>query len=170
MSERTAVYRLFDTEDDLLYIGVSDQFGARWHQHAKVQPWWRDVDHQTITWFDTRDEALATETAAIKAEQPLYNIVHNGQHGRPGSAKDAVTGFMIPEDPRDVEVWRSAEALRAAEKAHQIAQEEHVSCVLAALRAGRGPTAVVNLSPFTDAHIRKLARAAGIPPARRGGA
>jgi hypothetical protein len=40
---------------------------------------------------------------------------------------------------------------------------------LALLRAGVGPSEVIRLSPFSDAYIRKLARRAGIPPARQTG-
>jgi predicted GIY-YIG superfamily endonuclease len=39
-SERTALYHVFGDADLLLYIGISKDFGTRWKQHAKVQPWW----------------------------------------------------------------------------------------------------------------------------------
>lgn len=37
---RTALYRIFGDADLLLYIGISKDFGTRWKQHAKAQPWW----------------------------------------------------------------------------------------------------------------------------------
>ena len=74
MSDRTAVYRLFAADDTLLYVGISRRFGNRWHQHAQVQPWWPEVHHQTITWYDTRQEADDAETAAIAAERPVHNV------------------------------------------------------------------------------------------------
>ena len=48
------------------------------------------------------------------------------------------------------------------------AKEQHIAAVLAALRAGRPPMKVAELSPFTDTHLRQLAREAGIPPAVKG--
>lgn len=53
---------------------------------------------------------------------------------------------------------------RELEKAHDTV----VTAILSALRAGAAPTEVANRSPFTAAHVRKLAREAGIPPARPG--
>jgi hypothetical protein len=43
-----------------------------------------------------------------------------------------------------------------------------VDAVLAALRAGMRPTDVTARSPFTAAYVRRLAREAGIEPARPG--
>ena len=74
--ERTALYHIFDAADDLLYIGISNSFGRRWHEHSKVQPWWPDMRWQTVRWYDSREEAEAAEKAAIKIENPRYNIRH----------------------------------------------------------------------------------------------
>jgi predicted GIY-YIG superfamily endonuclease len=76
VSERTALYRMFGVDDELLYIGISKNFGRRWEQHARKQPWWDEVVRQTVEWRPTRDEAERDETAAIKAEHPKYNILH----------------------------------------------------------------------------------------------
>ncbi len=68
-----------------------------------------------------------------------------------------------------------AEALKAStrryrrtEAAHEESRKASVADVLAALKAGMKPTEVVELSPFTATHVRKLARDAGIPAARKG--
>lgn len=74
MSERTAVYRLYDAEDTLLYVGVSYHFGTRWNQHAKVQPWWPVTDHQAVKWYASREDALLAEKIAIREEGPIHNI------------------------------------------------------------------------------------------------
>jgi hypothetical protein len=57
---------------------------------------------------------------------------------------------------------------RRTETAHEEARQDVINAVLAALRAGVGPTEVERLSPFTGAYIRKLARDNGIPPAPPG--
>ena len=75
-SERTALYRIFGDEDLLLYIGISDDFGRRWNQHARVQPWWDEMQRQTVEWLGSREEAEDAERVAIKAEKPKYNIIH----------------------------------------------------------------------------------------------
>jgi hypothetical protein len=73
MSERTAVYRLFDADGALLYVGISKSFGLRWQQHAHAQPWWPEVQRQTVEWRETRREAEEAETVAILSEKPRYN-------------------------------------------------------------------------------------------------
>lgn len=96
MSERTAVYRLFATDDTLLYVGVAKRFGTRWEQHAKVQPWWPHVDHQTVQWYPAREDALLAEKVAIETERPVYNIA--GSPWR-GGIKDDGTGFYVAPKP-----------------------------------------------------------------------
>lgn len=54
------------------------------------------------------------------------------------------------------------------ENAHEAARRDAIEAVLAALRAGIGPSEVERLSPFTAAYVRKLARENGIPPAAPG--
>lgn len=74
MAERTAVYRFFNAEGALLYVGVTNDIAVRWKWHAKEQPWWPEVVEQRATWHPTRREALAAEDQAINMEAPLYNI------------------------------------------------------------------------------------------------
>ena len=68
MSERNAVYRPLAADDTLLYVGVSKRFGQRWEQHARMQPWWPEVDHQTVRWFASREDAELAEKVAIRDE------------------------------------------------------------------------------------------------------
>lgn len=74
---RTALYRLRDASDQLLYIGVSDAPLRRWVEHSKDKPWWPLVVAFAFEWYDSRAEALRVEARAIKTERPLHNQVHN---------------------------------------------------------------------------------------------
>jgi hypothetical protein len=81
----TALYRVFGDADLLLYIGISKDFGGRWKQHARTQPWWGEMRRLTVDcWFDSRAEAEAAEKAVIADEQPKYNVMHRKQPERPG--------------------------------------------------------------------------------------
>jgi hypothetical protein len=71
-------------------------------------------------------------------------------------------------DQHEEAVDATARRLRRAQSAVEKAKGEHITAVLDALRAGRPPKRVAELSPFSDAHLRQLARDAGIPPAVRG--
>jgi len=77
----TALYRFWSATDALLYIGITHDLGRRLGQHEADKPWWAGVSRITIETHEDRDQALAAERAAIKAESPLWNVVHN----RPGS-------------------------------------------------------------------------------------
>lgn len=74
MSTPTA---LFGDGDVLLYIGISGEFGRRWHRHSKTKPWWTEGRRATLEWHATREDARAAEEAAIKGEHPKHNMVHN---------------------------------------------------------------------------------------------
>jgi hypothetical protein len=74
MSERTAVYRMFDSDDALLYVGMTKNFGQRWQSEAKQMPWWPEVSRQTVEWHPSREDAGAAERKAIRDECPRYNV------------------------------------------------------------------------------------------------
>lgn len=69
----TALYRLFDAADQLLYVGISTQPETRWTQHAADKPWWPLVQHRKVEWHPDREAAETAERAAISTEEPLYN-------------------------------------------------------------------------------------------------
>lgn len=56
----------------------------------------------------------------------------------------------------------------AAQETLEKAQESVVKAVVAALQDGQRPTDVVDHSPFKAAYVRRLARQAGIEPAKPG--
>jgi len=62
----------------------------------------------------------------------------------------------------------STRRYRRTKAAHDESRRESTADVVAALKAGVPPTRVANLSPFTATQVRKIARDAGIPPARKG--
>lgn len=70
---RTAVYRLFDAEGNLLYVGCSCTPDPRIDQH-RGKPWWPEVTDVTVTWLPDRFTALRYEAEAILAEGPRHNL------------------------------------------------------------------------------------------------
>lgn len=77
MEPAQTLYRFFNADGQLLYIGVTGNVRARWNAHSLTQPWWTEVATCTIEHRPSRAVALAAEKAAIVAEQPLHNVVHN---------------------------------------------------------------------------------------------
>jgi predicted GIY-YIG superfamily endonuclease len=71
-----AVYRLYDAEGTLLYIGSAYDPDDRWEEHQK-KPWAAEVAKRVERWYPDRNAAYVAETAAIKSELPRHNITNN---------------------------------------------------------------------------------------------
>jgi predicted GIY-YIG superfamily endonuclease len=74
VTERTAVYRLYDANEVLLYIGMSRDPDKRLEWHKATQAWGSQVCQRSVTWHATREDAALAEVTAISAERPLYNF------------------------------------------------------------------------------------------------
>jgi hypothetical protein len=73
----TALYRYFDEKDRLLYVGITDHLLGRTEAHVLGSSWMDYAVRSTIARYPTRREAEDAERAAIKAERPLFNDIHN---------------------------------------------------------------------------------------------
>lgn len=91
----TTLYRFFDAEDRLLYVGISCQPFARLAQHREDKAWWASIASTRLEHFEDRAAALAAELAAIKAENPLHNVV-----GRATSSCSPAPDVMPTIEPR----------------------------------------------------------------------
>lgn len=74
------LYRFYDDNDRLLYIGISLHAAQRASEHRKLKPWWPDVHRMHVEHLDCdRREAERIEREAIIAEAPIHNVTHNVQ-------------------------------------------------------------------------------------------
>jgi excinuclease UvrABC nuclease subunit len=74
MAAKCALYRHFDAEDKLLYVGISLRPFTRIKEHSVVSNWADAIANVRIEYFPTRKEALEAEAKAVQEENPLYNI------------------------------------------------------------------------------------------------
>jgi predicted GIY-YIG superfamily endonuclease len=74
VTKQTSVYRLFDADGDLLYVGIAGNPGRRFEQHRADKPWWGEVSRIDLEHWPTRQEAAEAESQAIREESPRYNI------------------------------------------------------------------------------------------------
>lgn len=74
------LYRMFDKDDRLLYVGLTKNPPGRFKSHSDTKSWWHEVAQIGIEHFISREELVAAEIVAIKSEKPVYNIIHNGDH------------------------------------------------------------------------------------------
>ena len=91
----TTLYRFYDADDVLLYVGISERGPERWKAHRKGKPWWTDVARTTTEHYDTRQQALDAERAAIIAEKPLHNVVHNSGSGSAPTGREEAEPFGV---------------------------------------------------------------------------
>lgn len=73
----TTLYRLFGSEGELLYVGITSLGMKRLKQHAKVQPWWTEVAGAIFKHYGDRESALEDEAHLIRTLRPKYNIQHH---------------------------------------------------------------------------------------------
>jgi predicted GIY-YIG superfamily endonuclease len=73
---RQTLYRFYDLDDHLLYVGISDDLGRRLDQHARGKTWWRDVAIVRVQHHPDRASVREAERLAIQTEHPLHNVVH----------------------------------------------------------------------------------------------
>ena len=70
----TILYRFYDENENLLYVGITDDFRARCYKH-KLTYWWPLVHSSFLEEFESRVDAAAAEVHAIRSELPVYNHV-----------------------------------------------------------------------------------------------
>lgn len=70
------LYRAFNRDGDLLYIGSSVQIDGRMRQHYLNAPWWFVASRFTFEAYPDEASAREAEATAIAAEHPRWNIRH----------------------------------------------------------------------------------------------
>lgn len=73
MSRVTQLYRYFDIDGNLLYIGISVNFMVRASQHKSSSRWFDRISYVNVTHFPNRELAIRAERLAISNEMPIYN-------------------------------------------------------------------------------------------------
>lgn len=74
------LYRMFDGNGRLLYIGLTNNTRTRLKNHADDKAWWGQVHNVTLEHFPSRTALEDAERAAIQSERPLHNVVHNASN------------------------------------------------------------------------------------------
>lgn len=95
---KTTLYRCFDDNGDLLYVGISWNAAARLAAHQRGSGWWAEVVRIDLEHFPTRAHAARAETEAIRQEWPAYNRAQ------------AVTEIVEPVAPLGEGHWRVVDA------------------------------------------------------------
>jgi hypothetical protein len=119
------LYRMYDGNDALLYVGITARVEMRFGEHRKARPWWPSVATVRLEHFPDRNSVLDAEAAAIGAENPRFNVrrgtggphrnfgVHDGPWRAFGEAvgerkRSAWLSDFIDWVVADGQVWRDA--------------------------------------------------------------
>jgi predicted GIY-YIG superfamily endonuclease len=142
----TAVYRLYDADDNLIYVGISDSLGIRFGTHSRRE-WWPRVVRYTLSWHEHRRQALAEEAKAITHELPAENLMVPVSALVPDFAADQLVDYTPePSKPRREKGsgalyqrtsdgrWIGAITVRGKRKAVSARTREDAQAKLAALR------------------------------------
>jgi excisionase family DNA binding protein len=73
MTTTCELYRFFDDNETLIYVGISMHAFVRFNQHRYRSPFFDQIAKMTIERFETIELAVAAESKAIKNETPKYN-------------------------------------------------------------------------------------------------
>ena len=83
----TELYRHFDAEGTLLYVGVSLSAVHRLGQHKDHSHWFKTIARVEVERFETREQALQAERRAILAENPRHNLKRPTRQERAAAAE-----------------------------------------------------------------------------------
>lgn len=70
---RPTLYRYFDKDGRLLYVGVTTGHLERMLQHSLASLWWTDAVSCTLVHFTDEAEMREAERVAIETERPIHN-------------------------------------------------------------------------------------------------
>jgi hypothetical protein len=109
--DSTDLYRFYDHDGRLLYVGISFSAVARASQHRAEKPWWPDVANMTVEHLPSRAAAMAAELAAIRTEKPIHNVAGVARHHNRAPKRYRVAGnyILVVEARTRRAVWGGTE-------------------------------------------------------------
>ena len=105
-SRQAAVYRLYDVDGALLYIGSSYDPEEREQVHSHTV-WGQRIARRADEWHETREVAYEAERRAIRVEGPRHNVIGTPNHTGPQERGQALREAAAVR-------WRAVRKERAA--------------------------------------------------------
>lgn len=104
------VYRFYNSDGEILYVGYTNSPSRRWSSHQRSKSWWSEVSYKSFDVYNSSEEALIAEAVQIRDLEPLYNVSSGQVHAY---------GWSMGENLRnDIDtflgnIWKGRHALRA---------------------------------------------------------
>lgn len=166
----TALYRLFDAADQLLYVGIAFVPETRWRRHAKTE-WGPLIARREAEWFPDRRSARAVELHLIRTLQPPHNIAETPRKrwkaGMTSSERSVAKRRPLPAKPTadasDIMVRLARAARREALAAARVER-----AIAAEYQGGTSLRDIAEQSGLSHEGVRKILAKAGVPLRGRG--
>lgn len=142
-AQRTALYRLYDRNGVLLYVGITVDPPVRFQAHSS-RTWWSEVTRSTLEWWPSLEAAEVAEKRAIETERPIHNralVVPPGNHAQ-----------------RCTRIASLRDQMDEAEAYAQDIRRQLLAAVADACQ-GAGPgvdTEVAQYARWSPSHVRKI--------------
>lgn len=120
--DSTALYRLYDAQDALLYVGIAHRPETRWGQHAQDKEWWPEVKRYEVAWHESREEAVLAESAAVASEGPRHNVAESPSAARLKLASMGPDAAILMERYRRATVAHEHHTIQISESADERAR------------------------------------------------
>ena len=94
-----AMYRFFDADGRLLYVGATYDLPTRIGAHRVNAFWWPLVARTRWQLFPTVEAALEAEREAIATEHPRFNVRSRPWPSKPDEIQDMITALENGASP-----------------------------------------------------------------------
>lgn len=88
------VYRHFNRDGGLIYVGLTADPTRRTYNHSRVSPWWSGIARIDWRSFPDRFAARTHEKESIRLERPLYNLNHNPDRALAAARRNELSDIL----------------------------------------------------------------------------
>lgn len=79
-TDPSAVYRIYDSNAELIYVGMSYEPDTRVRVQRREKPWGHEIARHEVDWHPNRAASQRAEEQLIKQEHPRHNVTHTPEH------------------------------------------------------------------------------------------
>lgn len=94
----TVLYRWYDSDGALVYVGITNDLATRQSSHARLSSWAQFADTCRVERFRSRRDAEIAELAAIESENPIFNA----RRKKPAAAERRLVEYLVTKGRADL--------------------------------------------------------------------
>ena len=98
MEVEQTLYRFYNENDELIYVGITNTWYQRFHQHEKKSGWFSEAVKVTFEKYPDRESVELAESYIIKLEKPKYNKSQNPDYETASSHAQKIKQWVFEND------------------------------------------------------------------------